>query len=177
LHDWALSSSEQLRAIIAENYKASRRDDDLNVAISVQPWGMDGERRKYWLIEGQGMHGTPGRHRVVADDLLDDTPFRLYREKNAGSADRIWISIAGTIDEIRKVARELEEDDGTKHAMALKAKIDGAILRFEEGEKVCLSLSMMLRIIHMMVCRNARNGNIGRSVRRCSPSRAAPLCT
>ncbi|KAI5854613.1 hypothetical protein BZA05DRAFT_350503, partial [Tricharina praecox] len=118
LINWALTSSEQIRTIIAENYKGSRRDDDLNVAISVQPWGRDGEKRKYWLIEGR-----------------DDTPFRLYREKNAGSMDRTWINIAGTIDEMRQVAHELEEDDGTKHAMALKTKIDSAILRFEEGEK------------------------------------------
>lgn len=140
LINWALTSSEQIRTIIAENYKGSRRDDDLNVAISVQPWGRDGEKRKYWLIEGRGMDGTPGGLRTVTNGLLDDTPFRLYREKNAGSMDRTWINIAGTIDEMRQVAHELEEDDGTKHAMALKTKIDSAILRFEEGEKVCLSL-------------------------------------
>ena len=60
LINWALTSSEQIRSTIAENYKGSRRDDDLNVAISVQPWGRDGEKRKYWLIEGRGKGGTPG---------------------------------------------------------------------------------------------------------------------
>lgn len=34
------------------------------------------------------------------------------------------------------MAKELEEDDGTKHALDLKTKIESAILRFEDGEKV-----------------------------------------
>jgi len=48
-----------------------------------------------------------------------------------------WISVAGTIEEIQTVAKELEEEDGSKHALALKEKIIGAIPRFEEGETVC----------------------------------------
>ncbi|KAF8244774.1 hypothetical protein K440DRAFT_588151 [Wilcoxina mikolae CBS 423.85] len=120
LINWALVSSEQIRAIIAENYKGSRSENDLDCPLSVQPWGKDGQKRKYWLIEGK-----------------DDTPFRLYREANTHlSPKRItWINIAGTIDEIRKVAKELEEQDGTKHALLMKQKIETAILRFEEGEK------------------------------------------
>ena len=52
---WSLSSSDVIRAIISENYKTNRRNDDLNVGLSVQPWGRDGDKRRYWLIEGQGM--------------------------------------------------------------------------------------------------------------------------
>lgn len=54
LVNWALISSEQIRSIIQENYKGSRREDDLNVPLSVQPWGRDGDKRRYWLIEGRG---------------------------------------------------------------------------------------------------------------------------
>ncbi|KAI5790189.1 hypothetical protein EDC01DRAFT_630888 [Geopyxis carbonaria] len=114
---WALVSSDHIRSIIQENYKGSRREDDLNVAISVQPWGRDGDKRRYWLIEGQ-----------------DDTPFRLYRESNPALKTKEWYSIAGTIDELKAIVRDLEEDDCTKNALALKDKINVAINRFEEGE-------------------------------------------
>ena len=53
LINWALVSSEQIRAIIAENYKG-RSEHDLDCPLSVQPWGKDGQKRKYWLIEGNG---------------------------------------------------------------------------------------------------------------------------
>lgn len=66
----------------------------------------------------------------------DDTPFRLYRESNPALKTVSWISIAGTTDEIRAVATELEEEDGSKHALALKEKIIAAIPRFEDGETV-----------------------------------------
>lgn len=59
-----------------------------------------------------------------------------------------WISVAGTIDEIRAVAKELEEDDSTKHALALKDKIMAAIYRFEEGESVS-SLFPLLQCLLM----------------------------
>ncbi|KAA8910917.1 hypothetical protein FN846DRAFT_769636, partial [Sphaerosporella brunnea] len=118
LINWALNSSEQIRAIIANNYTSSRREDDFNVGLSVQPYGRDGQKRKYWMIEGR-----------------DDTPFRLYREKATSPRTRDWISVAGTIDELRAVATELEADDGTKPALAVKKKIEGDIPRFEEGEK------------------------------------------
>jgi hypothetical protein len=53
-----------------------------------------------------------------------------------------WINIAGTIDEIWQVAKELEEEDGTKHALLMKQKIETAILRFEEGEKVLPAIGL-----------------------------------
>lgn len=74
----------------------------------------------------------------------DDTPFRLYRESNPALKTVSWISIAGTIDEIRTVATELEEEDGSKHALALKEKIVAAIPRFEDGETVIFHFSLIL---------------------------------
>lgn len=138
LINWSLTSSEAIRAIIAESYKGSRHEDDLNIPISVQPWGRDGDKRRYWLIEGRGEHhivihvGPFSNHGCHADD----TPFRLYRESNPALKTVSWISIAGTIDEIRTVAAELEDEDGSKHALALKEKIVAAIPRFEDGETV-----------------------------------------
>ena len=56
---------EAITAIMKESYKQSRHDDDLNQPLSVHPWGKDGLKRRYWLVEGR-----------------DDTPFRLIREDN-----------------------------------------------------------------------------------------------
>lgn len=117
LINWALTSSETIRALVAESYKSSRHEDDLNIPISVQPWGRDGDKRRYWLIEGR-----------------EDTPFRLYRESNPALKTVSWINVAGTIDEVRAVAQELEDEDGSKHALALKEKILSAVPRFEDGE-------------------------------------------
>ncbi|KAI5782491.1 hypothetical protein FPQ18DRAFT_421100 [Pyronema domesticum] len=74
---------------------------------------------------------------LLRDRLADDAPFRLYRESNIYREDKetTWISIAGTIDEIRVVAAQLEEIDGTPAAVSLKHKIEMATLRFEDGEK------------------------------------------
>jgi hypothetical protein len=55
------------------------------------------------------MGGTRNGDRKLIDILTDDTPFRLYRESNIYREDKAttWISIAGTIDEIRVVAAQL----------------------------------------------------------------------
>lgn len=142
LINWALTSSEAIRGIIAESYKGSRHEDDLNIPISVQPWGRDGDKRRYWLIEGRGGHLIPicQSHGLIIVCYVDDTPFRLYRESNPALKTVTWISIAGTIDEIRAVAKDLEEEDGSKHALALKEKIMAAIPRFEDGEAACSQL-------------------------------------
>jgi len=90
----------------------------------------------------------------------DDTPFRLYRESGTALRTNTWINLAGTMDEIRQVAKELEEDDGTKHAMALKQKIEAAIPRFEEGERVKLLPTAGAHKLLMWLHRNARSGSI-----------------
>ena len=116
---WSLSSSDSVQAIIKESYKQSRHDDDLNQPLSVQPWGRDGEKRRYWLIEGQ-----------------DDTHFRLYRESNpAGIKNRTWWSVAGDIDELKSVAAGLQEDGG-QASRRLSERITTAIPRFEATEEV-----------------------------------------
>lgn len=120
---WSLSSSDAVQAIIKESYKQARHDDDKNQPLSVQPWGRDGYKRKYWLIEGQ-----------------DDTQFRLYRENSGITAKtNVWLSVAGTIDEIKAVADRLDEEN-TPHARNLRDKIRAAIPRFEAGEAVWFSI-------------------------------------
>jgi hypothetical protein len=84
---WSLSSSDVVKGIIQTSYKQSRHEDDLNQALSVQPWGSDGDKRKYYLIEG-----------------LDDTHFRVYRESNHLNLKRTWFSVAGDIDELKGLA-------------------------------------------------------------------------
>lgn len=115
---WSLSSSEAVQAKIKESYKQSRQEGDLNQPLSVQPWGRDSLKRRYWLIEG-----------------LDDTHFRLYRESNPALKNVTWWSIAGSIPELQTVADKLGEEKGT-HAKKLSERIWNSIPRFESSEDV-----------------------------------------
>lgn len=115
---WSLGSSEAVQNIIKEKYKQQRHDDDKNQPLSVQSWGRDGDKRRYWLVEG-----------------LDDTNFRLYRESNPALKNVTWRSIAGSIDELRLVATKLD-DEGSQAARKLRDSIQAAIPRFEAGEDV-----------------------------------------
>ncbi|KAJ5833749.1 hypothetical protein N7474_002060 [Penicillium riverlandense] len=114
---WSLSSSEAVQAKIKESYKQARHDDDLNQPLSVQSWGRDSLKRRYWLIEGQ-----------------DDTNFRLYRESNPALKHITWWSIAGTIPELQAVADKLGEEKGT-NSKKLCERIRAAIPRFEASEE------------------------------------------
>ncbi|TKA82415.1 hypothetical protein B0A49_00014 [Cryomyces minteri] len=114
---WSLNTSDAISATIKESYKQSRHDDDLNQPLSVQPWGRDGEKRRYWLIEGQ-----------------DDTSFRLYRESNPALKHNTWRSIAGNIDEVRAIADKLGEET-SQASRRLSQRIMGAIPRFEATEE------------------------------------------
>lgn len=116
---WSLESSEAIKGIIKESYKQSRHDDDLNQPLSVQSWGKDGDKRRFWLIEGQ-----------------DDTHFRLYRESNPALKNVTWRSIAGDIDDIKQVAEKLGEEN-TQASRRLRDRIMAAIPRFEASEDVC----------------------------------------
>ncbi|KAM0804697.1 hypothetical protein BDR22DRAFT_834584 [Usnea florida] len=114
---WSLESSEAIKTIIKESYKQSRHDDDLNQPLSVQAWGRDGDKRRFWLIEGQ-----------------DDTHFRLYRESNPALKNNTWRSVAGTIDEVKEVAQRLDEEN-TQASRRLRDRINAAIPRFEASEE------------------------------------------
>ncbi|KAI9760187.1 MAG: hypothetical protein M4579_001802 [Chaenotheca gracillima] len=114
---WALSSSEAIQQILKDSYKQARHDDDLNQPLSIQPWGTDGDRRRYWLIEGQ-----------------DDTHFRLYRESAARLKSNTWWSVAGSIEDLHRVAQQLQEE-GSQAARRLSERISTAIPRFEATEE------------------------------------------
>ena len=116
-----MDSSDAVKATIKESYKQSRHDDDLNQPLSVQAWGRDGEKRRYWLIEGQ-----------------DDTHFRLYRESNPALKTVTWRSVAGDIDEVKAVAARLQEE-GSQAGKRLRDRIIAAVPRFEASEDVGLS--------------------------------------
>lgn len=115
-----------MKAIIKESYKQSRHDDDLNQPLSVQSWGRDGDKRRFWLIEGQ-----------------DDTHFRLYRESNPALKNNTWRSVAGTIDEVKEVAQRLDEEN-TQASRRLRDRINAAIPRFEASEEVSLSCRVLV---------------------------------
>lgn len=93
----------------------------MNQPRSVQPWGSDGDKRRYFLVEGQ-----------------DDTAFRVYRESNPAGTNRTWWSVAGTIEELKALVEKLETKDGGPKAMKLAQKMELAIPRFEAGEEVSL---------------------------------------
>ena len=93
----------------------------MNQARSVQPWGSDGDKRRYFLIEGQ-----------------DDTNFRIYRESNPAGTNRTWISVAGSIGELKALAEKLRTRDGGPKAKKLAQRMLLAIPRFEAGEEVSL---------------------------------------
>ncbi|KKK27183.1 hypothetical protein ARAM_002816 [Aspergillus rambellii] len=114
---WSLSSSEAVQAKLKESYKQARHDDDMNQPLSVQPWGRDGLKRRYWLIEG-----------------LDDTHFRLYRESNPALKTVTWWSVAGTIPELKALADRLEEERST-NSKKLSERIKNSIPRFEGSEE------------------------------------------
>ncbi|KAF2012482.1 hypothetical protein BU24DRAFT_374029 [Aaosphaeria arxii CBS 175.79] len=117
---WGLATCEAVKKIINDRYKVrtSKIIDDSNVPLSVQPWGRDGDHRRYWLIEGQ-----------------DDTPFRVYRESNPKLKTNTWWSVAGSIEEIRALAQKLKTDDGSRDAKQLSDRMLNAIPRFEASEE------------------------------------------
>lgn len=118
---WSLSASETVKTIINKSYKGNRHDDDLNQPLSVQPWGSDSDKRRYFLIEG-----------------LDDTAFRVYRESNPAGFNRTWWSVAGSIEELRALCEKLETKDGGPKARKLADKMLAAIPRFEGTEEVSI---------------------------------------
>lgn len=107
--------------MIAKAYKQNRHEDDRNQPLSVQPWGSDSDKRRYFLIEG-----------------LDDTAFRVYRESNPAGFTRTWWSVAGSIEELRALAEKLETKDGGPKATKLAKNMLDAIPRFEATDEVCL---------------------------------------
>lgn len=115
---WALNSSEAIQATLKDSYKQQRQEDDLNQPLSVQPWGRDGYKRRYWLIEGR-----------------EDTHFRMYRESNPALKTNTWWSVADSIEASRELAEKLQEE-GSQAARRLRDQIHTAIPRFEAGEEV-----------------------------------------
>jgi len=103
--------------MINQHYK-NRHDDDLNITLSVQSWGSDGDKRRYYLIEGN-----------------DDTAFRVYRESNPAGLHRTWWSVAGSIDELKALSAKLETTDGGPKARALSKKMMNSVPRFEATEE------------------------------------------
>ncbi|KAH7170534.1 hypothetical protein EDB81DRAFT_169173 [Dactylonectria macrodidyma] len=115
---WTLASSDTVKGLINQSYKQNRHEDDVNQPRAVQPWGSDGDKRRYFLIEGQ-----------------DDTAFRIYRESNPAGTNRTWWSVAGTIEELQALSHKLETKDGGPKATKLSQKMLSAVTRFEAGEE------------------------------------------
>lgn len=105
--------------MINAGYNGKRTNDDLNQPLSVQPWGFDSDKRRYFLVEGD-----------------DNCSFRVYRESNpAALYNRQWISVAGSIDEVKALAEKLAKADGGPNARKLSNSILKNIPNFEEKEE------------------------------------------
>lgn len=104
--------------MIKNKYKQQRHNDDENQPLSVQPWGMDGDKRRYFLVQG-----------------LDDTNFRVYREGSRHTKNAHWYSVAGNIDEVKALSEKLEKVDGSQAARRLSVKITNAVPMFEATEE------------------------------------------
>ncbi|CAK3836616.1 Hypothetical predicted protein [Lecanosticta acicola] len=115
---WSLSSSEAVSGIIKDRYKQQRHSDDENQPLSVQPWGFDGDKRRYFLVQG-----------------LEDSNFRVYREGSRHTKNAHWRSMAGTIEEVKALAEKLEKEDGTQRARTLSNRMIMAIPTFEATEE------------------------------------------
>ena len=120
-----MNSSETIKTIIAASYKQSRKEDDINQPLSVQPWGTDGRKRRYWLIEGQ-----------------NDTSFRIYRQIPAKLVRETWWNVAGSLVELEAFANKLRAEDGSQAARRLADKMEGAIPRLLLTDEVCRPRAM-----------------------------------
>lgn len=116
---WALGSSDVISGMMKDKYKQVRHGDDENQPLSVQPWGLDGDKRRYFLVQG-----------------LDDTGFRVYREGSRYTKNAHWYSMAGTIDEVKALATKLEKVDASQAARRLAVKMNNAVPTFEATEEV-----------------------------------------
>jgi hypothetical protein len=117
---WSLHSSDAVRAIITKSYKQTRHEDDLNQPLSVQPWGSDSDKRRYFLVEGR-----------------DHNSFRVYRESNPqGFKKRTWQSVADSVESMDHLSKKLRENDGGPKAKKLAMGIDQAIPRLVESQEV-----------------------------------------
>lgn len=105
--------------MISASYNQKRTSDDLNQPLSVQPWGSDSDKRRYFLVEGD-----------------NDCSFRVYRESNPAGFTRTWFSVAGSIDDVKALADKLTTADGGPNARKLSANILKNIPNFEEKEEV-----------------------------------------
>lgn len=105
--------------MINASYSGKRTTDDLNQPLSVQPWGVDSDKRRYYLVEGD-----------------DNCSFRVYRESNpAALYNRQWISVAGSIDEVKGLASKLATADGGPNARKLSNNMLKNVVNFEEKEE------------------------------------------
>lgn len=115
---WSLTSSEAIQTILKDRYKQQRHADDENQPLSVQPWGSDGDKRRYFLVQG-----------------LDDTDFRVYRESSRYTKNASWINVAGGIEELKALGTKLSDVDGSQMARRLAGRIQNAIPTFEASEE------------------------------------------
>lgn len=155
---WSLTSSEAVQSMIKEKYKQQRHNDDENQPLSVQAWGVDGDKRKYYLIQGQ-----------------DDTGFRVYREGSRHTKNATWYNQAGEIDEVKQLAEKLEKVDGTQAARRLASRITNAIPMFEVTEEVKIrKLRHSDNVYIMLTTLQKRRRREYRQIRRAAFDRPEP---
>ena len=159
---WSLTTSEAIQNLIKEKYKQQRHNDDENQPLSVQQWGSDGgayaDKRQYFLVQGQ-----------------DDTGFRVYREGSKYTRNANWRSVAGDIDELKELAKKLEEVDGSQAARRLAGRMTNAIPTFEATEEVSTGEDFIHSwMISMLTVSQKRRRREYRQIRRAAFTRPEP---
>ena len=152
-----MTTSEAISSIIKDKYKQSRHNDDENQPLSVQPWGNDGDKRRYFLIQG-----------------LNDTHFRVYREGSRYTKNAHWYSVAGNIEDLKALARKLEDMYGSQAARRLAMKITNAIPTLEQSEVVSAARHPMGLRHAMLTSAQKRNRREYRQIRNAAFSRPEP---
>jgi len=118
LIDWALINSEAVRRLVDEEYSGPRLTNDRNVRISVQPLGEDREKRKYWMIKGDG-----------------DTRFRTYREQMAVDGNINFCSVAGDAQELSELISNQFHNTSTRPTKQLRDKLESMLPNLRENEE------------------------------------------
>ncbi|KAK7207890.1 hypothetical protein BZA70DRAFT_29059 [Myxozyma melibiosi] len=114
---WSLTASEAVRQVLVQGYSQQRTDDDSASPLAVLPIGLDSERKRYYLIEGE-----------------NDTRFRLFCETNPRQRLVNWTPVASTFAEFKEFVDKLSETDTSRNAKALVESLTEELPRLEASE-------------------------------------------
>ncbi|ODV92161.1 hypothetical protein CANCADRAFT_83250 [Tortispora caseinolytica NRRL Y-17796] len=121
----ALSSSDQIRAIISANYGTTRATENLSNPLVITPKGKDSYKRLYYYVPGSG----------------PDSLSAVYRQSNPKIEPDRWVSIAQTASGVRDLIDSLRSSD-LKDTKELCQKLKEILPEMEERQERAAKLSV-----------------------------------